>query len=65
LRESDHLGCISRRQVAPELARGLVAALPYPVVGSERPIGLTLRPDWLPTRAQAEFLTELRPSSAA
>jgi LysR family transcriptional regulator, regulator for genes of the gallate degradation pathway len=60
LRESDHLGCISRLQVARELAHGTIAPLPYAMDGTGRPIGLTLRVDWMPTLAQRDFLSELR-----
>lgn len=64
LRASDHLGCISRLQAAPELAHGTIALLPYEVEGTARPIGLTLRADWIPTRAQRDFLAELRAVAA-
>lgn len=64
LRLSDHLGCISRRQVAPELAQGTLALLPRAVDGTERPIGLTFREGWAPTRAQADFLNALRDVTA-
>jgi DNA-binding transcriptional LysR family regulator len=60
LRISDHIGCISRLQVAAELALGALVMLPVEMHETTRPIGLTLRRDWLPTRAQAEFLAELR-----
>lgn len=60
LAETDHLGCISRHQAEPEILRGLMSVLPFPMPGTERPIGLTLRAGWLPTRAQAEFLDILR-----
>lgn len=60
LRETDHLGCISRLQVEPELAHGTLALLPFPMAGTDRPIGLTFRADWMPTRAQRDFLIELR-----
>ena len=60
LRESDHLGCISRQQVDPELALGALALLPFAMTGTARPIGLTMRADWMPTRAQRDFLDALR-----
>jgi DNA-binding transcriptional LysR family regulator len=53
---SDHLGCISRLQAEAEISRGLMQALSYDLSDSRRPIGLTLRDGWLPTRAQAQFL---------
>jgi LysR family transcriptional regulator of gallate degradation len=65
LQQSDHLGCISRRQVTPELAHGTLALLPFVMAGTARPIGLTLRADWMPTRAQQDFLRELRAVATA
>jgi LysR family transcriptional regulator of gallate degradation len=59
LAQTDHLGCISRLQAQAEIDKGLVVALPVDLPGT-RPIGLTLRRDFLPTRAQAELLTALR-----
>ena len=53
---SDHLGCISQRQAAPEIARGLICALPVDLAHTSRPIGLTLRRGWLPTAAQQQFI---------
>lgn len=64
LQHSDHLGCISRLQVAPELSRGTLARLPFAFEGTDRPIGLTVRADWLPTRAQSDFLAALRAVAA-
>jgi DNA-binding transcriptional LysR family regulator len=55
-----HLACLSRAQARVGVARGLMAILPVEVPGSARPIGLTLRAGWLPTRAQDDFLTQLR-----
>ncbi|RAI02366.1 LysR family transcriptional regulator [Acuticoccus sediminis] len=63
LARSDHLGCISRLQAEAEIDKGLVAALPVDLPGT-RPIGLTLRRDWSPTRAQDEFLDALRSARA-
>lgn len=57
---SEHLACISRAQARVGAARGLMTILPIEVPGSLRPIGLTLRRDWLPTRAQDDFLREVR-----
>ncbi len=55
-----HLACLSRAQARVGVARGLMAILPVEVPGSARPIGITLRAGWLPTRAQDDFLTQLR-----
>jgi LysR family transcriptional regulator, regulator for genes of the gallate degradation pathway len=60
LEASEHLGCISRLQARAETDRGLMAVLPFEMPGTSRPIGLTLRADWLPTRAQREFVELLQ-----
>jgi DNA-binding transcriptional LysR family regulator len=60
---SDHLGCISYLQAEAEIARGLLHALPIDMARTSRPIGLTVRKDWLPTAAQRQFLALLTPSS--
>lgn len=65
LRLSDHLGCISRLQIEAEIGLGALVTVPVALAGTRRPIGLTFRADWLPTRAQAEFLEELRRVAAA
>lgn len=62
---SDHLGCVSRLQARAETDRGLMTILPFPLSGTSRPIGLTLRSGWLPTRAQQEFIEALRPGQEA
>lgn len=64
LYSTSHLACISRAQALVGAARGLMTILPLEVPGSTRPIGLTLRSDWMPTRAQSDFLDQLRASSA-
>jgi DNA-binding transcriptional LysR family regulator len=56
LERSDHLGCVSRLQAQAETERGLMVILPFEMPGTSRPIGLTLRTGWLPTRAQRDFL---------
>jgi DNA-binding transcriptional LysR family regulator len=53
---TDHLGCISSLQAQAELERGLMKALPLDLNHTQRPIGVTLRVDWLPTVAQKLFL---------
>jgi DNA-binding transcriptional LysR family regulator len=53
---TDHLGCISYLQAQAELSRGLVTTLPLDLRHTARPIGLTLRSNWLPTLAQQQFL---------
>jgi DNA-binding transcriptional LysR family regulator len=56
LNGTDHLGCISYLQAQAELSRGLLKALPLDLSHTARPIGLTLRINWMPTRAQEQFL---------
>jgi DNA-binding transcriptional LysR family regulator len=56
-----HLGCISRLQARAEADRGSMTILPFDMPETSRPIGLTLRAGWLPTRAQGDFLDQLRP----
>ena len=56
LRRGDHLGCVSRMQAEAEVALGALAMLPFAMKATERAIGLTMRVDWAPTRAQGEFL---------
>lgn len=53
---SDHLGCISKLQIDAEIAHGLLAPVPFAFEGTERPIGVTTRTDWMPTAAQRAFL---------
>ncbi|AYD04880.1 LysR family transcriptional regulator [Neorhizobium sp. NCHU2750] len=53
---TDHLGCISYLQAQAELSRGLLKALPLDLSHTARPIGLTRRLDWMPTKAQTQFL---------
>ena len=67
LDSSDHLGCTSRLQAEAEIARGLMQALPFDLAHTSRPIGVTLRKDWLPTAAQQAFLDLLpaRPDGGA
>lgn len=53
---TDHLGCISYLQAQAELSRGLLTSLPLDLRHTARPIGLTLRANWMPTAAQEQFL---------
>lgn len=65
LRLSDHLGCISQLQIEAEIGLGALVKVPVDLADTRRPIGLTFRRSWLPTRAQAEFLMDLRDTAAA
>ncbi len=60
LMESDHMMLSSTHQVHYELKAGMLVALPHPAGKVTRSIGLTVRRDWRPTRAQARLLTILR-----
>jgi hypothetical protein len=64
LRQSDHLGCISQLQIEAEIGLGALVRVPVDLAGTRRPIGLTFRADWLPTRAQADFLRDLKATAA-
>lgn len=63
--KSDHLGFVSRRQVARELALGLLKLAPFGPQNTLRPIGLTCRKNWHPTRAQTEMIAALQRACAA
>lgn len=58
--ESDHLGCISKAQADAEIAKGLLTRVDFRHDWPARPIGLTYRDSWVPTRAQAEMLDCIR-----
>ncbi len=62
---SDHLGFVSALQVARELSRGTLARVAFRPQGPPRPIGLTTRQGWHPTRAQADMMAALRSSAMA
>jgi DNA-binding transcriptional LysR family regulator len=57
---SDRVMLLSAEQVSLELAAGQLVALPHPAGPVARAIGLTLRRDWRPTRAQASLVDEIR-----
>ncbi len=59
LLRSDRASLISRRQVRPELEAGVLTALDIELPRCLRPIGITTRSDWQPTRLQREYLTIL------
>lgn len=58
LRESDHLGGVSRMQA--EVESGVLSIVPVRLPNAMRPIGITTRTGWEPTRAQKDFLDLLR-----
>lgn len=60
LGRSDLLGCISGRQAAAEIRNGLLVQVDADVHWPLRAIGLTTRVNWVPTKAQALLIDELR-----
>lgn len=58
LRQSDYLGGLSKMQA--EVEAGVLAILPVQLPNASRPIGITTRAGWEPTRAQKDFLDLLR-----
>jgi DNA-binding transcriptional LysR family regulator len=60
LQESDRLTIISAHQVLQEQKLGLLVSLPFDMSHTRRPIGLTMRKDWQPTRIQKTLLALLR-----
>lgn len=60
LQESDHLGCVSAAQAKAELSHELLAELNVNTSWSARPIGLTYRENWVPTKGQELLLDHLR-----
>lgn len=63
LRRTDLIGCISSHQAKTEIENGLLVALDTGIEWEERPIGLTFREGWLPTRAQKQLLDLVRKSA--
>jgi len=60
LLESDRLALISAHQMHRELSLGLLQVLPLPLEHTRRPIGLSLRKNWLPTPRQSYFIDLLK-----
>lgn len=63
LSRSDLLGCISARQAEAEVAKGLLVRLNIGFNWPGRPIGLTYRKGWVPTKAQELLLDLIRDSA--
>lgn len=61
---SDRLTLISTHQIEHELRQGMLAAIPYPLEHTRRPIGITLRYDWQPTPTQNAFLSMLKEAAS-
>lgn len=58
-------GCISAQQAKAEIAAGLLSPLNIAANWPGRPIGMSFRSDWKPTKAQALLLDLIRESAAA
>lgn len=57
---SERLTLISKSQVHRELQEGILAVLPFPMSHASRPIGITMRKRWRPTKTQQRFIDILR-----
>ncbi|WP_323012990.1 LysR family transcriptional regulator [Devosia sp.] len=57
---SNHLGFVSAGQVISDVRLGSLVRLPLDLHETARPIGLSTRSGWVPTRAQAGFVDEVR-----
>lgn len=60
LARGDYLSILSPHQAALERAKGLIVPLDLALTDSARPIGLTTRAGWAPTRTQTRFLDLVR-----
>ena len=60
LTTGDYITIISLNQIRHEYEQGVLVPLPIELADSARPIGLTYRRDWRPTRTQQQFLSYLR-----
>ena len=56
LLDSDRLTMISEHQIQPELDLGILQALNYSLEHADRPIGITMRRHWMPTKTQRYFI---------
>lgn len=59
LLEGDYLTLLSPDQIARDVESGLVTPIGAPLPGTSRPIGITTRAGWKPTRVQQDFLKEI------
>jgi DNA-binding transcriptional LysR family regulator len=57
---SDRLTIISGHQIQHELSQGVLKPVPYELRNTHRPIGITMRASWKPTKAQLSFVNSLR-----
>mgnify|MGYP003597963868 FL=1 len=65
LRDSDHLGALSRIQTLPSGEAQALTVLPVDLPATLRPIGIATRAGWEPTAAQREFIHLLHEEAAA
>ncbi|WP_071673113.1 LysR family transcriptional regulator [Nioella nitratireducens] len=65
LRRGAGLGCISGKQAEAEIANGLLVRVKAGIEWPGRPIGLTYRAEWVPTKAQAQLLDLIRDEARA
>lgn len=64
LRAGDHVALLSALQIRAEVDAGLLVVLPVALKGTERPIGVMLRRNGLPSPALLAFLGALREVAA-
>jgi len=64
LNRGDALGCISAAQAEAEIAKGLIQRLDLAVDWPGRPIGMTMRDGWMPTKGQSLLLDVVRRAAA-
>lgn len=65
LRDSDRLSIISEHQVQHELKIQALSTIPYNQNSTTRPIGITTRKSWKPTKTQQSFINLLREQSSS
>lgn len=63
LAAGDYLTIITPQQIRHELQDGSLVRINVKLSGGSRPIGLTYRKDWRPTRMQSWFMEEMRAAS--
>lgn len=62
LLNSDRLGILSEEQIQHELDNQILKKIPFKVKQASRPIGMTTRKTWEPTKTQLHFIKNLRES---
>lgn len=64
LSANQHVAIISARQSQNAIETGALAKLPIVLDDAARPIGITMRVDWLPTESQRQFLQYIRKTAS-